>query len=316
MSRFNYGKVVRAVIIVAIFAYLARMVWSDWKEVEKASFTLKGLPFAAGTALFAFSYFIQVGAWYLITARAGVALSFLETLQNWFYSQLGKYVPGKVWLFLARFHFYESRGKSKKGISVALYFETVTMVAAGGLIFWVSLLFFGDRNPYGLGEQARWLSLLIIPAFIFLHPRVLQTLLNWMLRRLGRDPIVLSFSYVDILWILLICLLCWVVGGIGFTLFINSIFSIAAGNMLFLMGALACSTLLGLIALFAPSGLGVREGVLVYLLSFVVPGSIAVVLSLLSRLWMTLIEIGLIGVIYLMGRFQKGVKGKNLYGSY
>ena len=72
---------------------------------------------------------------------------------------------------------------------------------------------------------------------------------------------------------------------------------------LFLTGALAISSTLGLIAIFAPSGLGVREGALVYLLSFVMAAPVAVLISILTRIWMTLIEIGLIGVVYLIDRF-------------
>jgi hypothetical protein len=313
MRRFNYRKVARLIIFVAIFAFLARMVWGNWREVKDASFTLKLLPFISGTFIFAFSYFIQFWAWYLITVKLGVAISFSETVESWFYSLLGKYLPGKVWLLLSRFYFYESRGKSKKGISIALYFETVTMVAAAGLLFWASLLFFIDVNPYGRGEEWKWLVLLFIPVFVFLHPTVLQKILNWGLSRIGKAPVALSLSYPDVLWILCICLVCWMVGGVGFYLFINSVFSIPAGNMLYLTGAMAFSTILGLVSLFAPGGLGVREGVLVYLLSFTIPGSIAVVLSILTRLWMTLVEIGLIGVIYLISQFKKRLKKKDLY---
>jgi uncharacterized membrane protein YbhN (UPF0104 family) len=72
-----------------------------------------------------------------------------------------------------------------------------------------------------------------------------------------------------------------------------------------LTGALAFSSTLGLVALFAPSGLGIREGALVYLLSFMVATPVAVIISILTRIWMTLIEIGLIGMVYLISRFQK-----------
>jgi uncharacterized membrane protein YbhN (UPF0104 family) len=100
----------------------------------------------------------------------------------------------------------------------------------------------------------------------------------------------------------------WVVGGVGFYLFVDSIFPVSPHQILFLTGALAFSSILGLIAIFAPSGLGVREGTLVYLLSYIMPGSVAVVISVLTRIWMTLIEIGLIGMIYLFGLFRKRAK--------
>jgi uncharacterized membrane protein YbhN (UPF0104 family) len=313
MVGWNYKRVLKWAVVIAIFVFFGKMVWGQWKEVRDASFTLKAFPFASGTLIFAFSYFIQLWAWYLITLRLGIALSFSETLGSWFYSQMGKYLPGKVWLLLSRFYFYESKGKSKKTISIGLYFEAATIIVAAGVLFWASLILFHDGNAYGLGEESRWLALLFIPVLVFLHPKVLQSLCNWFLRRLKKEPVVVSLSYGDVLWIMFVCLLSWMVGGIGFYLFIDSVYSVPAGSVLYLTGALAFSSILGLIALFAPGGLGVREGTLVYLLSFTMPGSVAVVLSVLTRLWTTLIEIGLIGVIYLVSHFRTRPKEKDHY---
>jgi uncharacterized membrane protein YbhN (UPF0104 family) len=107
-----------------------------------------------------------------------------------------------------------------------------------------------------------------------------------------------------------VCVISWLIGGIGFYLFVDSVYPVAPQYILFLTGALAISSTLGLIAIFAPSGLGVREGVLVYLLLFMMPPPIAVIISILTRIWMTLIEIGLIGMVYLLGQLQQRKKRK------
>jgi uncharacterized membrane protein YbhN (UPF0104 family) len=302
---FNYRDLAKWVIVVAIFVFLVKMVWDNWNQVREASFTLRPFSLILSTLIFAFSYFIQIWAWYLITLRLGIAISLAETLEGWFTSQLGKYLPGKIWLLLGRFTYYESRGKSKKIISVALYFETVTLFVAAGLIFLITFSLFRGMGPLSSGKQSWWVFLLCFIAFISLHPWVLQKGLNYCLLKFKRDPIFLSISYPSILWILLICIFVWMVEGIGFYLFITSVFPVSTKYVLFLTGVLAISTTLGLIALFAPSGLGVREGALVYLLSWIMPPPVAVILSLLTRLWMTLIEIGLIGMVYCIGRFRK-----------
>jgi hypothetical protein len=117
-------------IVIAIFTFLGKMVWDNWIQVRDASFSLQPFLFILSTLLFAFSYFIQIWAWYFITLKLDIALSFKKTLEGWLYSQLGKYVPGKVWILLGRFTFYQSQGKSKKAISIALYFETITIIMA------------------------------------------------------------------------------------------------------------------------------------------------------------------------------------------
>jgi uncharacterized membrane protein YbhN (UPF0104 family) len=223
---------------------------------------------------------------------------------------LGKYLPGKIWLLLGRIYYYESRGKSKKSISVALYFETVTVTIAGGMIFLAALVLFQETRPFYFGGQPLWLIPVLILAFTSVHPQFLQKIMNWALVLFKRERICLSISYWDILRILFVSVVAWLVGGIGFYIFVASVHPATPEYILFLTGALAVSSTLGLIAIFAPSGLGVREGVLVYLLSFMMATPVAVIISVLTRLWMTLIEIGLIGVIYLFDKFRAQQKRK------
>jgi hypothetical protein len=306
MRRFNYKQLMKWIFILAIFFFLGKMVWNNWNQVKDTPFALQPFAFILATLIFVFSYLIQVWAWYLITLKLNMAISISETVTIWFYSQLGKYLPWKIWLLLARFHYYESRGKSKKSISVALYFEMLITMVAGGLIFLAPLLFFKEIGVFYSGKQFWWVILPFALAFISLHPRVLQRVLNWIIAKFNREPISLSISYSAILWILFACILSWVVGGIGFYLFVDSIYPVFSKYILFLTGALACSSILGIVAIFAPSGLGVREGALVYFLSFIVATPVAVIISILTRIWMTLIEIGLIGMVYLINQFYKG----------
>jgi uncharacterized membrane protein YbhN (UPF0104 family) len=309
-KRSAYRQMAKWIVVIAIFLFLGKMVWENWNQVKDTPFTLQPFAFILSTLIFVFSYFIQIWAWYLITLKLKIGLSPSETLKTWFYSQLGKYLPGKIWVFLSRFHFYESRGQSKKAILVAIYLEIVTMIVAAGLIFLAALIFYREMGPFYFWRQSGWLILLVLLGFVSLHPWVLQKILNWILFRFKREPVSLSISYSDILWILFVCIVCWVVGGVGFYLFVDSIYPVTPQYILFLTGALAISSTLGLVAIFAPSGLGVREGVLVYLLSFMMVTPVAVIISILTRIWMTLIEIGLIGMVYLLRQFQKREKRK------
>ncbi len=281
------------------------MVWDHWNQVKDASFTFEAYSLILSTLIFAFSYFIQIWAWYLITLKLNIAISFRETLESWFYSQLGKYLPGKVWILLSRFYFYESKGKSKKAISIALYFETVTVIGAAYLIFLAALIFQDEKWSLSPWRQSGWLFPLLVLGLVSLHPWVLEKMLNWVLVRFKREPLSLSISYVDVLWILFVCIISWIVGGVGFCFFVGSVYPVPLHAILFLTGALAISSTLGLIALFAPSGLGVKEGALVYFLSFMMATPVAVVISIFTRIWMTLIEIGLVGVVYLLGQLRK-----------
>jgi len=308
--RLHYKILLKWTIVTAIFFFLGKMVWENWVQVKEVPFTLRWTPLIIATLIFAFSYFIQLWAWYLITLRLGIVLSLRETLESWFYSQLGKYLPGKVWLLLGRFYLYESKGKSKKIISAALYYEMVTIILAGGIIFVSSLVLLKEGFLLFRGEQLGWIIFSLLIILVFLHPRFLQKIMNGFLVAFKKETITLSLSYPDVLGILCICMLSWLIGGVGFYLFVDSITPVPSEHFLFLTGALAVSSILGLIAVFAPAGLGVREGALVYLLTQLIPAPLAVILSVSTRLWMTLVEIGLIGVVYFGGKILGSPIGK------
>jgi len=162
MRHFNFKLALKWIIVFAIFVFLGKMVWNNWNQVKDIPFTLRLFPFILSTLIFAFSYFIQVWAWYLITLKLGIALPIRETLESWFYSQLGKYLPGKVWLLLSRFYFYESKGRARKAISVALYLEVAAVIAASGLIFLAAFVLFKEMGPFYSGGQFWCLALAFI----------------------------------------------------------------------------------------------------------------------------------------------------------
>jgi hypothetical protein len=230
MRRFKYQQVLRWVIVAAIFIYLGRMVWEHWIQVKEAPFTFQPFTFIISTLVYVFAYFIQIWMWHLITIRLGIALPFSETLESWVFSLLGKYLPGKIWLLLGRFYFYESKGKP-------------TLVIAAGLLFLIGFFLFKEVRSFYSNSQFVWLALLFLFACLSLHPKVLQKIIDWVLTLLKKEPFSLSITYRDILLILLISISSWAVGGIGFYLFVASVFSISLSHILFVAAALAFASL-------------------------------------------------------------------------
>ena len=107
------------------------------------------------------------------------------------------------------------------------------MVMAAGLIFLVSLLSLKEAySPY-LRIPSSGVIFLCILAFLSLHPKVLQKILNPVLKGLKKEPISISISYPDILLVLGVCLFSWVTGGIGFYLFVDAVFPVSSNYCCF-----------------------------------------------------------------------------------
>jgi len=79
--------------------------------------------------------------------------------------------------------------------------------------------------------------------------------------------------------------------GLGFALFVGAMADPAPGSIPTLMGICTAGYLAGWAAVFVPGGLGVREGVYALLLAEVLPGPVAAAIAILSRLWLTAVEL-------------------------
>ena len=96
----------------------------------------------------------------------------------------------------------------------------------------------------------------------------------------------------------------WIVMGCAFGLLVTSV---AGGGRVSIPGAAGMYVIayvVGFFALFAPGGIGVREGVLGVMLGSQVPVSVAIIIAALARLLVTAIELCCVMVTV----FSKGLK--------
>jgi len=81
------------------------------------------------------------------------------------------------------------------------------------------------------------------------------------------------------------------------------------------VGTFSISWLVGYYAFLSPGGLGVQEGIQVYLLTFFFPSPISIVIALASRLWMTVgdLLVFLLALALTMhdNRLQRSVHGSH-----
>jgi hypothetical protein len=139
---------------------------------------------------------------------------------------------------------------------------------------------------------------LIILLLVFIHPKILGYVLNFGLKLLRRKKIKIKISYFQILMLILLYCIYWVIIGTSFYLMINAIVALKIQFLLVVSGMFAVSWALGFLSFFTPGGIGVREGILTLLLSLLFPTGIAIVITIIWRIQITLVEIvlGMIGI--------------------
>jgi hypothetical protein len=89
--------------------------------------------------------------------------------------------------------------------------------------------------------------------------------------------------------------LVWVAVGSAFWLTARGIFSVPLRQLPFYTGAFAAAWIVGVVAIYAPGGLGVREGLLIGLLHSRLGSADALVVAAASRVVLTLVDILMAG---------------------
>jgi uncharacterized membrane protein YbhN (UPF0104 family) len=86
--------------------------------------------------------------------------------------------------------------------------------------------------------------------------------------------------------------------------------SLAYGNIVFAMGAASLAGAASMLAVFAPSGLGVREGIQLVLFSLIMPKDLALAVTVITRLWSVAMDLAFFGISrLLMGGTPGQTKG-------
>ncbi len=287
------GRGGQFLILGFIFFLLGRRLYLDWGEVRLHDFTI-AVPLLILSVVVLFCYFLlRIFGWALILRRFKAPISYRKGIRIWSLSQLGKFIPGKVWVVLARTYLGQKEGLSPEVASTSTIWEILMAVTSAALIFLFSLPF---EASIGLRSRIS-LALLVIPfGVLILHPSTLTRVVNFTLGKLRRPPLAASLRFPHNLAILLYFSASWICLGFAFHLFVNSLVPIPFAEMPFLIGAFALATISGFLTFISPAGLGVREGVLAVLLGLKLGSPVAILVSLLSRIWITLSQLLLIGL--------------------
>ena len=298
----KYMKWAKRIFLILVLLFLVRYFYRNWDDYKNLDLNINWGIFCLAV-LFYFAYKITLASlWHYLTVLTECSISWAKAVTAYLYSILGKYIPGKVFMLLARIPAYEEEGKSIAKVTVCFFLENICTLLGAAFLFLVSLFFF----PNDLLKQYQWGAVaLVIAFFICIHPKIINFFLRFVEKWLKKDNIRIPITYPQMLKVVG-CFVCnWIIAGVGFYLLTCSIYPLPWSQFLYAAGIFGVSCIIGILAVFAPSGIGVREGIMVMGLSLVMPQEYAVVISIVSRLWMSVSEIILIGAAWLINYLKK-----------
>ncbi len=270
------------------------------KGVEEAGGLNRLLDFHTGyfiisCALLFFHLLLAGWSWMLACRTAGTEITFRQAFNIHFLSQVGKYIPGKVWGAVGKVGLSKKEGIPSVHIGYALVLETIFIVSACLLM---ALPLVPDAaSALGLGTAGAVIAA-VFGAFIITvtaHPGILKRAIKLAGKILKKDMEVHDPGYLNVLKLLPVYLLVFLSLGFAFFYFAKSFgleLPFFRGVFLYPM-----AVGVGFIAIFSPGGLGIREVSLLWLILLIVPNdshgtlqqpdALTSLVSIAARVWIT-----------------------------
>jgi len=209
-------------------------------------------------------------------------------------SALGKYVPGNFAAVAGKMYLLRQCGIPGP-VSFSLAVMQDGMAAVAGLIVAAPMLLCPPLRS-AFPHAWIWSLLLVLLGVLLLHPRVFALLVNLILRKLKLATLRSRLTPGEYVAPLVATFLQWLFAGISLWCMTRSLSDIPLSNLPFCLGAAALAMTIGYLVLFAPGGLGVREGVLLLLFVPLIGKEHAGILVLAHRVAQTLVELLLAGI--------------------
>ncbi len=289
------SRVAGIAIVVLILGFMLRTLYLDWEEIVAYDWDLDYLALVVAFSLMLCTTVVYAHLWRLIVQGLGTPLSFRKSYRIFYLSQLGRYIPGKVWSILGLVYLSEKEGVSKVISGASVILQLLLQVVSGVLVFAVTLPFWWNLESM----PGLYVLFILLPlGLILLHPAVVTRGVNLALRLTGQPNIELGWGYRYLLAQLGLWGVFWLINGVAYYFLIRSIGPAPLPQFLVLAGIFAISWVIGFLSLVTPSGLGVMEGTLAFLLSFYFPIHVATIIALWTRLARTGIDLVSAGIAW------------------
>jgi uncharacterized membrane protein YbhN (UPF0104 family) len=288
--------VVLAIVLVSI-AWTLRDQWQAFKNAKftgHPDWTLIGL---SGLVVLA-TYALLVEVWRLIVAEWHTRISFADAARIWCVSNLGKYLPGKVWQIAAMSELARAVKVKPVAAGGSAILSTVINIAMGCVVAVVAGWSALDSMTRGHAVLGIMLAVVIV-AGVLLLPTILPPTLRIFERVTGRKLELGDLPRRAIYIAIVGNVVAWVMYGWSFELFVHGVLGTGQGTLSQFTAAYALSYVIGYLVFLIPGGIGPREAALLVSLQTIgFNAKDAAVITVTSRLWLTLLEI-VPGLIYL-----------------
>jgi hypothetical protein len=265
----KYIKISLSVLLVVLFIWFFYKEFKEnWESVRTLHLVINWKYLVLGIFMMIANYLCTTLSWHI-----GInyfdnhkKLKFTQSIALVNISQLGKYIPGKLWSYMVQIYWLASKGVPK---TTVLYLNIVTTLLPilVSLLIGCLLLMLLPNWYYLKTEILIVIGLLLVINLVLFNKNFLKSFIG-IISKITRQKI--SFYQLSTRRIISMQLFYiagaffWALAGCFISLSIG--FSLDSLKILFISSAMLLGDVIGFLILIAPGGLGVREGTMFLIL--------------------------------------------------
>jgi uncharacterized membrane protein YbhN (UPF0104 family) len=298
------GGLLKRWLVVA--AQLALTVVVTWFIVDRVGLDFQALAsldaeawlpdpllFVGASLLLVAAYFASAAIWGLIVRDlGGPSIPSWDAVRLFMIANLGRYLPGKLWQIWGLAHLAKGRGvPGLTATAAAVLGQGVALVAAATVGMGAFLA--------GPEQYRRWGligAVLVGALFVLVSIPSVFARIAWLWCRLAKTEARPEIGSLHGIRWLGLYVLNWVMYAVAFWVLVRSLG--LDGGLLPVASAFAAAYVLGYAMIFAPAGLGPREGFLILFLTPHIGAAPSGVIAVVARLWTTIVELAPAGFFW------------------
>ena len=286
----------KVIFSLACVVFLFTWLSVNWPVIQSVWLEINWLYVLGSFVLLSISFlFLPCGMVIFLSGRQDQP-SYLQSARAYYSSQPAKYLPGGLWVYPTRLVMMKNMGFNLSTSTLALAFETISLVISS---LFVSLVALGTAVDRMWSMEFRFLIGLVCLS-VAIGWTILPELFHWTMKDTYRLPENLqrirAIPIINRVRLLLVSVLMysvmWSVAGLSFYVLTTAVSeSISIESVSFTIGVSTLAWLAGFVSVFSPGGVGVREGTISVMLGTIMSPHYSMVVALSFRVLWSVAEV-------------------------
>ncbi|RKX71462.1 hypothetical protein DRP53_01405 [candidate division WOR-3 bacterium] len=271
-------------IIVAVY-FLVRTLITNWSLIPFSELYFNPKFLLLSFFFLYLNFIISVLGWQNILPTFNLRIDFSTAYWIMSTSQIAKYIPGGIWFTVSRMQLAGRANLREEPTAFSVVVETCLIFLTGIILLFLAMLKVGNIIDFKL------LLPLLIVSILLLYPPFLRALANLAMTLLKRPKVYFNLPLKKVLTLCIFYFGVWFFQIVGFFFLIRSFYALPFKDFPTIALTYIASWIGGFVVIYAPGGIGIREGIMSFLLSKNILLGLAVGISIIARAWTSIYEL-------------------------